>query len=387
MVKGFFEGCIGEDSLFFKGSLCPNVPKYEKIKRNPQCRIKRKRGRRRSVNNCVYRFLNELDEVIYVGKAKNLKNRLGSHTHLPPECYEERQKIEYVVFETEADMDFAERYYISKYKPKFNVAMAERDITINTFELDTKVWLLLEEDEQSVEQTSNAILLTLYTRKIEGIYQEYLQEVSKMDVVQELMAELTEDEGSYPAMLKRMKAQKRRVNELKRKMMQLKKQRLIYQMGEAAFEETPDWLKKLYYEYGHLTHSQLLERKLQELKQSFLMSCLQELDQKGYYETLSVYRAIDRTFQITSVKSPDWLKLIAIETPQGLRIEKARKDRLVRSLIQDIEQDLSRIYQGLTQDVLMVKKKLGEESDWIDAIEVEQPVLIHRACVQSKLQW
>ena len=93
------------------------------------------------MNNCVYRFLNEMNEVIYVGKAKNLKNRLGSHTHLPPECYEERQKIEYVVFETEADMDFAERYYISKYKPKFNVAMAERDITINTFELDTKVWL------------------------------------------------------------------------------------------------------------------------------------------------------------------------------------------------------------------------------------------------------
>ena len=154
------------------------------------------------MTNCVYRFLNESDEVIYVGKAKNLKSRLGSHTHLPPECYEERRKIEYVMFETEADMDFAERYYISKYKPTFNVAMVERDITINTFELDTKVWLVLEEDEQAVEQTSNAILLTLYARKIEGIHQEYLQELSKMDVVQELLAELTDDEVSYPAMLK-----------------------------------------------------------------------------------------------------------------------------------------------------------------------------------------
>ena len=335
----------------------------------------------------MYRFLNESGEVIYVGKAKNLKSRLGSHTHLPAECYEERRKIEYVIFETEADMDFAERYYISKYKPTFNVAMVERDITINTFELDTKVWLVLEEDEQAVEQTSNAILLTLYARKIEGIHQEYMQELSKMDVVQELLAELTDDEVSYPAMLKRMKAQKRRVNELKRKMLQLKKQRLICQMGEGAFEETPEWLKKLYYDYGYLTNNQLLERKIQELKQSFLMDCLQELDQKGYYETLKLYQAIDRTFQWNASKSPEWLKLLITETPQGLKIEKAKKDRLVRNLIQGIEQDLNRLYQGLTQDVLMVKKKLGDDLSWEDAIEVEQPVLIHRAGIPSKMQW
>ena len=339
------------------------------------------------MNNCVYRFLNEANEIIYVGKAKNLKNRLGSHTHLPPECYEERCKVEYVTFETEADMDFAERYYIAKYKPTFNVAMAEREITINTFELDAKVWLLLEENEQVREQTSHAVLLMLYARKIEAMQQEYLQEISKMDVVQELMAEVSEDEASQLAMLKRMKAQKRRVNELKRKMMQLKKQRLIHQMSETAFEETPDWLKTLYYEYGYLSNPQLLDRKLQELKQSFLMSCLQELEQKGYYETLKLYQAIDRTFQFQASKSPDWLKLLAVETPQGLRIEKARKDRIVRNLIQEIEQDLNRICKGLTQDVLMVKKKLGESSDWEDAIEVEQPVLIHRACIQSKLGW
>ena len=29
------------------------------------------------MKNCVYRFLNKDNEIIYVGKAKNLKNRLS----------------------------------------------------------------------------------------------------------------------------------------------------------------------------------------------------------------------------------------------------------------------------------------------------------------------
>lgn len=338
------------------------------------------------MNNCVYRFLNEAGAIIYVGKAKNLKNRLGSHTHLPEECYAERCKTEYVTFETEADMDFAERYYISKYKPTFNTAMVEREITINTFELDTKVWLLLEEEESLMKETSTAILSTLYGRKIEEIQQEYLQEVSKLEGFEEMIGEVDSEDPTYAFMQKRIKAQKRRVNDLKRRMNTLKKQRLIHQMGESAFEETPEWLKKLYYDYGFLNRQQLLDCKLQDVKQTFLMNCLQELDQKGYYETLNLYQAIDRTFYWQASKSPEWLKLLATETPQGVKIEKAKKDRIVRSLIQAIEQDLNRLYPGLTSDVLMVKKPLGSLG-WEDAIEVEQPVLIQRLGAQSKLKW
>jgi excinuclease UvrABC nuclease subunit len=62
------------------------------------------------MKNCVYRFVNENNEIIYIGKAKDLRNRINTHNHLPKECYEERTRIEYTSFETETDMDFAERY-------------------------------------------------------------------------------------------------------------------------------------------------------------------------------------------------------------------------------------------------------------------------------------
>ena len=96
------------------------------------------------MKNCVYRFLNQEGEIIYVGKAKNLKNRLNNHKHLPKHCYEERATIEYVAFETEDDMDFAERYYIPKYKPKYNYIYAERDLRVSVRELDKQKWELYE---------------------------------------------------------------------------------------------------------------------------------------------------------------------------------------------------------------------------------------------------
>lgn len=92
------------------------------------------------MKNCVYRFINKNAEVIYVGKAKDLKQRLNGHTHLPKECYKETTHIEYLQFETEDDIDFAERYYISKLKPKFNIIHSCKDIRININELNEKEW-------------------------------------------------------------------------------------------------------------------------------------------------------------------------------------------------------------------------------------------------------
>ena len=90
--------------------------------------------------NCVYRFLNANNEVVYIGKAKNLKARLNSHTHLPKECYEEISDIEYYSFETEDEMDLAERYLIPKLKPKYNVVMAGRSISLSIPVFDNLTW-------------------------------------------------------------------------------------------------------------------------------------------------------------------------------------------------------------------------------------------------------
>lgn len=107
--------------------------------------------------NCIYRFKNSCDEIIYIGKAKNLKNRLNSHNHLPKECYMERKKIEFTMFETEDDMDFAERYYIPKIKPKYNDQMKDREITFNISNFNDVKWSICKEYNAELYDKRNNI--------------------------------------------------------------------------------------------------------------------------------------------------------------------------------------------------------------------------------------
>ncbi len=80
----------------------------------------------------VYRFIGANDTVLYVGKAKNLKNRVGSY-------FGEREnrlaktkamvkaalKIEYTIVESEQDALFLESNLIKKYQPKYNVLLKD----------------------------------------------------------------------------------------------------------------------------------------------------------------------------------------------------------------------------------------------------------------------
>lgn len=90
--------------------------------------------------NCIYRFINYSNEIIYIGKAKDLKKRLKNHKHLSDECYSEIWKIEYCEFNSEYDMDFAERYFIPKVSPKYNTVLSNRSLGVCINELDEKIW-------------------------------------------------------------------------------------------------------------------------------------------------------------------------------------------------------------------------------------------------------
>ena len=114
------------------------------------------------MKNCVYRFLNKDNEVIYIGKARNLENRIKTHEHLPKECYLERHKVEYCTFETEYDMDFAERYFIPKYNPKYNTVLKDKAITFDLPQLNNIVWNVYK------EYTTNDVL---YTEELSDIRQ------------------------------------------------------------------------------------------------------------------------------------------------------------------------------------------------------------------------
>lgn len=79
----------------------------------------------------VYLFLNNESQVIYVGKAKNLKKRvssyfiqkdLGTKTTL---LVSQIKKIKYIQVNSEIESLLLEANYIKKYNPKFNIKLTD----------------------------------------------------------------------------------------------------------------------------------------------------------------------------------------------------------------------------------------------------------------------
>src|SRR6056297_154321 len=80
----------------------------------------------------VYQFFNQDGEIIYVGKAKNIKKRVSSY--FSKEHFENNKirvlvskidKIEYIVVETESDALLLENNLIKKYKPRYNAMLKD----------------------------------------------------------------------------------------------------------------------------------------------------------------------------------------------------------------------------------------------------------------------
>lgn len=124
------------------------------------------------MKNCVYRFLNDNDEIIYIGKAKDLKQRLKNHCHLPDKCYEERKIIEYISFDTEDEMDFAERYFVPKVKPKYNTVYKYRELNLKISEFDSKKWSLYKPSIYQIKNEQKQILIRQHRKSYEDMLQE-----------------------------------------------------------------------------------------------------------------------------------------------------------------------------------------------------------------------
>ncbi|MBP1565974.1 MAG: GIY-YIG nuclease family protein [Oscillospiraceae bacterium] len=74
----------------------------------------------------LYRFLNEQDNVLYIGRTNDIRRRIikehfTKNTHLSKECYAETIKVEYSEFNNESEEVAYEAILINKIKPKYNV--------------------------------------------------------------------------------------------------------------------------------------------------------------------------------------------------------------------------------------------------------------------------
>ena len=79
----------------------------------------------------VYRMLNSKDEILYVGKAKNLPNRLKSyvseknHIIRTERMLSQTRKLEITTTSNESEALLLEANLIKKFKPKFNILLRD----------------------------------------------------------------------------------------------------------------------------------------------------------------------------------------------------------------------------------------------------------------------
>ncbi len=84
------------------------------------------------LNPGTYIIKNEKDKVIYVGKAKNLRNRvssyfknISSHTVKTLELVKNIRSIEFFICQNEVEALILENNLIKKYKPKYNIMLKD----------------------------------------------------------------------------------------------------------------------------------------------------------------------------------------------------------------------------------------------------------------------
>jgi excinuclease ABC subunit C len=80
----------------------------------------------------IYRYYNKEEELIYVGKAKNLKKRVTSYftkqsqyNRKTEKLVSEIKKIEFTLANTEFEALLLENNFIKQYQPKYNILLKD----------------------------------------------------------------------------------------------------------------------------------------------------------------------------------------------------------------------------------------------------------------------
>lgn len=121
----------------------------------------------------IYRFVNKFSKVIYVGRTNNIIRRLRKEHftkrgHLPQECYNQTESVEYASVENLNQAMMFELYYIEKFHPKYN----QSDIGGGAFgvELDELSWQTFDFNTDTHTKTKKQIIdtITAFTQEFES---------------------------------------------------------------------------------------------------------------------------------------------------------------------------------------------------------------------------
>lgn len=124
----------------------------------------------------VYRFLNKMDETIYIGITGNLNNRIkaqhfGGLGHLPDKCYEEAYMVLYSQCLSEDDAKIKERYLINKMSPKYNVKL--NNSSQFSFEIKDWNWQYIPIDKNNLKKGVGSKKKPFVNVNLEYEYKEY----------------------------------------------------------------------------------------------------------------------------------------------------------------------------------------------------------------------
>ncbi len=79
----------------------------------------------------IYKYFDEKDELVYVGKAKNLRKRVSSYftktftTYKTHELVQRIRRIEFTIVDSEQDAFLLENSLIKQFQPKFNINLKD----------------------------------------------------------------------------------------------------------------------------------------------------------------------------------------------------------------------------------------------------------------------
>ena len=86
----------------------------------------------------IYQYFNVKGQLLYIGKAKNLKNRVKSYWHFTPNLHpnpiqssrilkmlSETVSMHYIVVQSEHDALILENSLIKQLKPKYNILLRD----------------------------------------------------------------------------------------------------------------------------------------------------------------------------------------------------------------------------------------------------------------------
>src|ERR1700729_4148764 len=79
----------------------------------------------------IYKYFDETDDLIYVGKAKNIRKRVSSYfsktfaTYKTHELVQRIHHIEFTIVNSEQDAFFLENSLIKQFQPRFNINLKD----------------------------------------------------------------------------------------------------------------------------------------------------------------------------------------------------------------------------------------------------------------------